>query len=78
MHILCQILRNTVVDENTGIDRVLDKTRTITGAEATVGHMNSIPPPPRDVVEIAVFHSVLPSISYGFSALRTVMLAHFS
>lgn len=45
MHILCQILRNTVVDENTGIDRVLDKTRTITGAEATVGHMNSSPPP---------------------------------
>lgn len=77
MHILCQILRNTVVDENTGIDRVLDKTRTITGAEATVGHVNSSPPQ-REVVEIAVFHSVLPSISYGFSALRTVMLAHFS
>lgn len=65
--------------KHTGTDRAVDKTRTVAGAEATVGHRNSsFPPPQRDVVEIAVFHSVLPSISHGLSALPTVMLAHFS
>lgn len=77
MHILGQILRNTVLMKHTGTDRALGKTRTVQ-VQKPLWATGTPVFPQRDVVEIAVFHSVLPSVSHGLSALPTVMLVRFS